>query len=487
MESISAMLESLETMDRQLFGKQMELTEKEERGTIRPEEVETLTNDARKLIGQCIDAGARTPFVEDRQRLLAIIRHWGNFVFERTREFTPASPKSSDIGLTWVGMTWEKLRDACRAQAKAFCDGKIDAGVFDPDRSVARKEVQQNILQFLESNSAAMVLTGAAGVGKTFLICQMAYQSLSDETQFVLAYDSLDLPNLLRQLQPGPSDTLGDALGRIIARDLGYPDFSALERELNYLAHVIENKNAHLLVCFDGLDTFRLDNRPPDHLMVAINALVERFAREQDELCRIKFIITCLDSTWDLLIDERQLAVHHYYHSQAGRLTWPVQEFTEEEFKEAYQKYANRPADGKTFQETKGVSQKHPYLLRIAAELLAKGEAVTREMVFNIFYERRVRRGSMTEQIRKERFLAGLVKGGYTEDKGVPALDVDIDDPAYDTLNLDGIITQELTRNPLTRISEYVLKLRPRGLAEYLRERFSLSNKGQPNQAEGTV
>ena len=172
-------------------------------------------------------------------------------------------------GLTWVGMTWEKFRDACRAQAKAFRDGKIDTDVFDPVRSVVRKEVQQNIQQFLESNSTAMVLTGMAGMGKTFLICQMANKSLYDETQLVLAYDSSELPRLLGELRPGPRDTLGNTIGRIIARDLGYPDLSALERELSYLAHVLRRQNAHLLVYFDGIDTFKLDNRPPDHLMVA--------------------------------------------------------------------------------------------------------------------------------------------------------------------------------------------------------------------------
>lgn len=143
MKSISTTLKDLETTDRQLFSRQMALIEKEERSTTQPGEVEALTNDARELIGQCITAGVQAPFVEDRQRLLAIIKYWGNFVFEKTGEFTPASPKSSDLGLTWVSMTWEKLRNVCRAQAKAFCDGKKDADVFDPDRSVARKTIQK--------------------------------------------------------------------------------------------------------------------------------------------------------------------------------------------------------------------------------------------------------------------------------------------------------------------------------------------------------
>jgi len=277
----------------------------------------------------------------------------------------------------------------------------------------------------------------------------------------------------MHQLQPEPGRRLSDVIGQIIAEDLGYGNAAALEKELDYVGHLLEGKGAHLLICFDSVERFDFDGPAAEHLLVAINALIERFTAVQGEMRRVRFMITSLDSSWDWLRAE-DLSFSLYFFQEIERvrgvrIAWAMEEFNETEFKEAYGKYTKRSPKGSEFENMQNICQGNPYLLRIAAGLMRQNVEVTRHKVFDVFYDERVRRGSLSDKTRKERFLAGFMQSYDGGLGGVPALKVDTTDPAYTMLSLDGILATEMIRDPFTRI---VLRLKPDGLAEHLRERF---------------
>lgn len=472
------MIEHLEENHQSLLEEQKELRKREDAG-----EVGLLkkfaAEKAKPFVNQCVDESEEIPFVRERQRLLGIIDYWGQLVYEETGEFTPSSLKPSSIGLTWIGMTWEKLRDACRGRARTFLQDRTREEIFAPEWAILREDVERQIQQFLESDRLAMVLTGEAGVGKTFLLCQMAQKSLEEEIQLILPYDSQDLVRRMRQLQPEPERRLSDVIGQIIANDLGYGDAAALEKELDYVADLLEGQGAYLLICFDSVERFGFDGQTAEHLLVAINTLVERFIAGRDKMRRVRFMMTCLDFSWDWLGAENLLSPSLYFFQEVERIrgvriAWVMEEFNGVEFKEAYRNYIGQAPEGSQFENVRSICQGNPYLLRIVAALVRQNVQITKQEVFNEFYDTRVRRGSSDDQIRKERFLAKFMQNYDEELSGVPAIKVDTTDPAYAMLSLDGILAQKMKKNTFTRI---ILKLKPDGLAEHLRERFKGEEK----------
>ena len=455
-----------------------------------------LIEEIKGFIAECRQAGKNIPNINDRAELRSILGHWGNFVFQTTQDlhYLDTQIEEPVLGLTHLRLTFEDLNASCEQRADQFVTERVREGVFKPKQAVRREQFESRLWEFLRGNQTGLVLTGAAGVGKTFLICQLAEQKpwkTDRELALILPYDCQELSVAISPLEL----ELRDAVEHQMAQSLGVDGIPSLEGEINYIDRLLEQNNAYLLICFDAVEGFKV-NRIEEpggelrevpmvrELLLSLNAIVKTFARRG--ATRIKFLLTCVSSAWISLGPDRLTAWNLYFAPDVETRSLVMKEFNDDELKDAYKAYA---VSREAYEEVRRISGRNPYMLRLASDLMAEleeqkkqgkeVEKLTEDLVFREFYNKRILRGTQQEQIQKQRFLLEFAKKstrfrkdgqdlwGVSSESG----DVDFSNPAYELLKLDGIIVQEKIREPSPQI---VISLDPPKLAEFIQKWYGI-------------
>ena len=140
--------------------------------------------------------------------------------------------------------------------------------------------------------------------------------AIDSANRLILPYDSQDVEDVLAHYWKTDIE-LSTVLGDLIARDLGYENGLALQdgEEMKFLDKGLLNSHeARLLICFDGIERFRLRYRDttgrlksqsaPREFLLALNMLIETAFHKTS---RLKFLITCVEPTWSEIGTDRFL------------------------------------------------------------------------------------------------------------------------------------------------------------------------------------
>lgn len=263
-------------------------------------------------------------------------------------------------------------RVLCKTQVQQAIQSLQDNGLFLPEFSFERPDLNERINQFLNSDALIMPVVGPAGTGKTTLLAMMA-NSFS-ENRPCLLIRSTWLPQESKNLQ--------DAL-----KNLFQQSNNSISTNVDRLAEVFRFENQHLVILLDGLNEVSptIRNNIPSWIQRSVDWLEKR---------SIQLIVTSRPDFWDLT--KRYFPKDHLYydhHSQSDPRTFPsgllTDDFTFEETKTALWTY------GLEESLSSHNDIRHPLLLRIYWEVSLTAPA-SRYEVYKEYVKRKCEAVALT-------------------------------------------------------------------------------------------
>ena len=280
----------------------------------------------------------------------------------------------------------DELHTACQKWAHLFLENKAKAKTFDRSKCVPRAGIEDQLRQFVDSDKIATIIVGASGVGKSFLTCSLIEEYL-DKGHLVLAYDGSQVQGAVQGSTRGE---LGRVLGAAIMRSLNFEPSTTLETVLTGINRILEQEDKFMFLFFDGVDKFAYAGAKTRELLISLNMMIETCAVHS--LGRIKFVITCISSEWDLL-PVLDILKWNLYFTLSENSPLQMDKYTLDEFRIAYEKYMGKaPEDDlQWFGLVDSICQRDPYVLKIVSELdpvsLSK---ISTQTVFDIYWSEKV-------------------------------------------------------------------------------------------------
>ncbi len=209
---------------------------------------------------------------------------------------------------------WDAVQARTAAQSR-----EVTGNVFRADLYVRREAAEQELVRFLESSAAALLLIGDAGAGKTSLLSHWTLELLG-QGHAVLLYDC---------------SALADAdVEEEIARDLGMSRDEALE-EIEAAAAQAAKK---VFFVFDSIGDYRgTEQNGAQVLLRSINRMAGRIRAEH-----ARVIASCNTATWSRLLRVGPLTLGRGRYFRSGDEPFlRLGPFTDAERDEAYNRYRN--------------------------------------------------------------------------------------------------------------------------------------------------
>jgi hypothetical protein len=451
-----------------------------------------LVTEIESFFDVCVRAGKLASNVSDRIELRSMLSHWAIFLYGTTNEagYLTVDIAEPDFGLTNLRLSFEDLGSRCQQHATEFTARRVAEGVFDPKHAVPRLDAEKLLSEFVQGDRSGLVITGDSGVGKTFLMCQLASgnpKHTGGETTLVLPYDCQELGRAISPLDR--SVRMG--IERQIAQDLGITANTSLAVGLAYVDGFLRQRNAYLLVCFDTIERFKVSL--PEamagfqevlkvmELLRSLSALIKSL--HVNGITRIKFLLISVQAVWRSFNLDRTLSWGQFLVPNSETRSLVMGDFGDDEFEMACRAY-DIPEE--SVRELKDLTGLNPYMLYLASERQdeLKGSSsdirAKQEILFKEYYERRIfSRGTQEEAKLKQIFLKEFARkarrflGKGHQVLGVPSGDAILSDPTCELLKADGIIVQEQIRDPFP---ELVIRLHPPILAEFLRKWYAVAS-----------
>ncbi len=444
-----------------------------------PEKSQVLILD---FIGRCVKASSDIPNLKDRVELSSILRYWGDVILNESGHYPDISLKEPHGRLTISGLGWEDWEANCRRLAGDFLRSKEEDSTYRPEWAISRKAGEEQLSKFLTSDNTAMVVTGRIGVGKTFLICHLASrESLDEHKLLVMPFDCNSIVSSLSALSREASTGLDASIGLHIARGLGFPDYPTFEAELGRIQEDLEERSSYLLICFDGIERFRMPIFPdqmirqqptmlgPRELLVSLNSFAINIAKSK--ATRVKFLLTCVSSTWSWLGVDRLLSSSIYFTPETKNQSFVLTEYSSEEFTAAYEKYRRAYGLPQGLIETgkvMKVTEHSPYLMRLAVDIMRRrgGTLPTESTLCQRYFHDKVLRGTQEEQVEKDNYLTKFARIADAAGR-VASKDADVTSSAYNELVLDGLLVFQKLEEPYPHIA---LTLDPPKLTRFINQ-----------------
>jgi hypothetical protein len=363
---------------------------------------------------------------------------------------TPRSETPTTPGLARpLSITWETALLAARRQSELVLRELRGTpkrlGPYIAETYVERAELRAELDRFLHDRSAALVLVGEAGSGKTCLLCQWMEQLLGGGNA-VLFYRC--------------GGSLGPEIERELARDLDLEGSEQLLANLEQIGNLARAAKRQFVIIFDGMNEYRGGSGSgPEQLLKQIDGLIGRLRGEG-----VRIVASCNSATWAQLERAGATRLHWsaYYQSSAGEPVLVAERFEANELKAAYDRYQQffqlaTPLEN--MPEAVRERLRRPLLLRMLAEGY-RGSAVSVAVrglsmgIFRRFYEERVRQRRdilFVEELAREMLRRGSTSLPVSELARVEALRNEVlsEDPDSSYIRLlDGGVLSEVSGGP---------------------------------------
>jgi hypothetical protein len=206
----------------------------------------------------------------------------------------------------FISFSSENLKIFCEHQVSDRMEtivGGIDNqyAKFVKELHVERVSLQKEFDNFLESEGRVFGIVGAAGVGKTSVMCSLALQKL--EKKFVFFYNAA---------------IINKSPVELIAQDLNLVFSSRSESDtiLKKLDELGRALNQDILILMDAID---------EHRDTSLELDLSEIALTLKNLSRIKMCISCKSSVWNSVLKRNNTPTHLYeelkkYHRDNSKL-----------------------------------------------------------------------------------------------------------------------------------------------------------------------
>jgi hypothetical protein len=304
-----------------------------------------------------------------------------------------------------ISVAWEQVRQAAQLQFEPVLrelEGTSRRpGPYLPAAYLPRSDAEAELTAFQASRSGALVLVGDVGVGKTCLLANWAARCTAAGNA-VLFYRC--------------GGSLGPAIDREIARDLGRETPDLILHDLSQIAQLAAGAGRQLIIVFDALNEYRSGAATgPEALLKQIDALAGRIAGPH-----LRLVLSCNSATWGQLdrAGATRLFWSAYHHTADGDPTLTLAPFNATELSPAYARYQE------LFQLQTPLAQlpralhdrlRRPLLLRMVAESYRAGPVQVTAGglslgIFRRFYDERVRQ--RREQLFIDELAAECLRRG---------------------------------------------------------------------------
>jgi len=324
-------------------------------------------------------------------------------------------------------LEFSTIQAACNSHTKHEIENLKAYGIYDADVYVERK-LEKEVEEFLTSSKSCFPLIGAAGYGKTNVLCHLAESYSKDN--IVLFLNACTLP----------TDDIGNTIQEIaagsIARIYGFNEL------MGRISELLENtdRKRHFIVFVDAINEFKYGD--PRQLMLNINHVVGKTTSWPS----VKFIITCRTHVWWMIseLDKVQLFRDRYYYP-VDDLPVRIDRFDPDEVKEAYASYQekfNLKGDFCKLSQLTQLRCRDPFMLKLVA-IVYEGNPIPFNVpafdVFDAYWQKKVEkdeevryvlrlmvrrmRENKTDHLEKDfRFLSDMANlGGHSlKDKDHP-------------------------------------------------------------------
>ena len=262
---------------------------------------------------------------------------------------------------------WDELQK----RAKKLTDMMLGAlkQNYDHLLYVRRQGIEEEFEKFLRSDKVGFAIIGYTGYGKTNLICNLVKQYRSNNV--VLLYSSPSLPHtnikskILEDLSPSP--------------EFKIPIFEELLEGIN--EKIMEKEDRYFIVFIDAI------NEPPDQaeqLLKNINDMIACI-----NYPRIKIVISCRIIIWSDLLFPVDFLYRNKFYTIGSMKEVELGQFSEQELKEAFQKYEQRFRFKTEFEHlSKNVMDtcRVPVMLRRISETY-EGKEIPVNLPFELVYD----------------------------------------------------------------------------------------------------
>jgi len=181
---------------------------------------------------------------------------------------------------------------------------------FSDDKYVAR-EIDGRIIDFIDNDKKAMVLTGLSGRGKTFSILNLIHTYRSEDLFILPTNCSLisersfeDLISYLFHLTPG--------------NEIKF---------MKFLNDFLNSTNKKILFIFEELSDYNIGS--PKELLIQLNRYIK-----DNSLTQIKFVITCRYDLWSTI--EHYITKIYFQLPNPELTAWEISSFTDDEAEQAF-------------------------------------------------------------------------------------------------------------------------------------------------------
>ncbi|HUY79165.1 MAG TPA: hypothetical protein VMV29_20525 [Ktedonobacterales bacterium] len=274
-------------------------------------------------------------------------------------------------------------------QFRVACAAAVDTTInsipkYDASLYVKREGVDQEFAQFLRSQSSTLLVLGAAGMGKTNLLCEMARTRAGE------------LPTLLLRGSTHMDGKWG--LWRAVAEAVGVGKLSEvdLSQFLVNLDASLQIWQAQLVIFIDGVN----ENTQIDQLRVSLANAAQMARGSAIHIC-----MSCRDVDWHFFSSETALVTELYTPEEASADAShgvAVGLFTDSEYDQAWEKYRQRyHVQGDLSEALKQVCH-HPLMLSFLCLAFASKQVppgIHRREIFAEYWQDklRARYGPLTE------------------------------------------------------------------------------------------
>ncbi len=252
-------------------------------------------------------------------------------------------------------LTWPSIRESAQLQVSRFMKGvKMttgSTGAYNPELQVTRRYTDDAFEAFLNSEKQGLVIAGESGNGVTNIMCRWT-ESLINEGHCVYIYDCPTQVPLKIEEQ--------------IATDLNSNAslWSDVFKRIDSVAQEVQKK---IIIILDEIHGFKERQDGPAEFLKHVHALIERLPGKN-----ISVVMTCNLFTWKRLYADfaKDFPKILYHTTDLGGYV-QVEEFTDSEAREAYQKHLDYFVLKTTWEElhTPVRIQLHkPILMRMLSE-----------------------------------------------------------------------------------------------------------------------
>lgn len=258
----------------------------------------------------------------------------------------------------------ESLEEFALQKGKQKLEFLKDKNLYDPEHFVQRKDFEENLSLFLDSDKNIFLVFGKSGCGKTSALCHFTKGQIEDEQVALFLRCETLAPILANPLK----------LEEYLLSEFGY------EGKLDELLNYLEKKKKRFILIFDGINEFSWTSERIDssHLFLTINQLITKL----NILSPLKIVISSrIENKREMFKEDEHFYSFipedkYFLDTETGKYFYILNEFSEKELTKAMDVFSFEEDEAEMIKADKKGTLKNPFLFKLFSENIASGKKI---------------------------------------------------------------------------------------------------------------